>query len=61
MEREYARALRKLVARWNSFFSVDDDLCGYMVMVMSYAVPMLLFIKMRIHKKQILEIHIAQS
>ena len=29
MEREYARALRKLVARWDNFLSVDDDLCGY--------------------------------
>jgi len=29
VEREYARALRKLVARWDNLFSVDDDLCGY--------------------------------
>ena len=28
VEREYARALRKLVARWDIFLSVDHDLCG---------------------------------
>ena len=27
VEREYARALRKLVARWDNFF-VEDDICG---------------------------------